>query len=119
MRRNKTYSPKIRVFVGAAIGPGKADLLEAIEATGSISAAAQAVGMSYARAWSLVDSMNRSFKRTLVNRATGGQGGGGAIVTNAGRDVLRRYREMESKAVASVRSELVEFTKLTKANLGK
>ncbi|HET6757383.1 MAG TPA: LysR family transcriptional regulator [Burkholderiales bacterium] len=100
------------MFFGRAMGPGKADLLEAIERHGSISAAAREMGMSYRRAWMLVDSMNHSFGQTLVDTATGGQGGGGASITDAGRDVLRRYRKMQSKAETSIQVEMNEFAEL-------
>ncbi len=85
-----------------AIGPGKADLLEAINQSGSISAGARAMGMSYKRAWDLVDAMNKSFREPLVATATGGSHGGGARVTPFGLDVLTRYRAMEAKANLSI-----------------
>lgn len=90
----------------SAIGSGKADLLEAIQRAGSISAAAREMGMSYRRAWDLVDTMNRSFVQPLVETATGGSHGGGAQVTEFGLEVLRRYRELETKANASVCAEI-------------
>jgi molybdate transport system regulatory protein len=106
--------PQIRIMFRKAIamGPGKADLLRAIEQTGSISAAARELGMSYRRAWLLVDTMNQCFKTPLVETLTGGQHGGGARVTELGQDVLRRYVVMEAKAAASVRRELSEFARL-------
>ncbi|MEW5944412.1 MAG: LysR family transcriptional regulator [Pseudomonadota bacterium] len=106
--------PRIRVLLGAAIamGPGKADLLLAIERTGSISGAAREMGMSYRRAWLLVDTMNRCFRNPLVDTATGGQGGGGARITEFGREVLRRYRELEAKAVAATAGEMAKFEEL-------
>ncbi|CAG0954140.1 Molybdenum-pterin-binding protein MopA [Myxococcaceae bacterium] len=76
------------------MGPGKAELLEAIMETGSISAACKAMDMSYRRAWSLVDEMNRCFKERIVVTSKGGAHGGGAEVTPYGREVLKRYREM-------------------------
>ena len=81
-----------------AMGPGKADLLDAIARTGSISAAARQMGMSYRRAWLLVDVMNRSFRQPLVRSATGGPHGGGASVTEAGQQVLQHFRAMEAAA---------------------
>lgn len=92
--------PRLRVIFGAmtAIGPGKADLLEAIGRTGSISAAGREMRMSYRRAWVLVDQMNAAFVRPLVTSKTGGSHGGGAELTRLGRDVLRRYRAMEKAA---------------------
>jgi len=99
---------KIRIPYGAesAIGKGKADLLEAIQRTGSISAAGREMGMSYRRAWNLVETMNRCFVQPVVTTATGGSHGGGAQVTAFGVEVLRRYRELEAKANASVMKEI-------------
>ncbi|MDP2111197.1 MAG: LysR family transcriptional regulator [Thiobacillus sp.] len=111
---DKRINPKLRILLGAeiAIGPGKADLLDAVARTGSISAAAREMGMSYRRAWLLVDTMNRCFKRPLVEASKGGSGGGGARITEQGLDVLARYRAMELKAAASVAAEMREFTQL-------
>jgi molybdate transport system regulatory protein len=95
-----------------AIGPGKADLVDAIDKTGSISAAARQMGMSYRRAWMLVDDMNRCFIRPIVETSTGGKGGGGAQVTDFGRDIMRRYRAMEAKATAAVAQNLADFSAL-------
>ncbi len=81
-----------------ALGPGKADLLEAIITTGSISAAAKSMGMSYKRAWDLVNTMNTSFKQSLVTTATGGSHGGGAAVTDFGKKVLTHYRHIQQLA---------------------
>lgn len=106
--------PQIRIMFRKAIamGPGKADLLRAIEESGSISAAARDLGMSYRRAWLLVDTMNQCFKSPVVETLTGGQRGGGARVTELGRQVLERYVAMEAKAAASVRKDLAAFTRL-------
>lgn len=111
---DKRIKPKLRILLGAeiAIGPGKADLLDAVARTGSISAAAREMDMSYRRAWLLVDTMNRCFKRPLVEASKGGSGGGGARITEQGLDVLARYRAMELKAAASVAAEMREFTQL-------
>jgi molybdate transport system regulatory protein len=107
-------TPRLRVLLGAAIaiGPGKADLLDAIAASGSISAAAKAMGMSYRRAWLLVDTMNRCFRGPIVASARGGTGGGGAELTALGREVLARYRAMESKALDCLDDDLETFGKL-------
>ena len=104
---------RIRIPYGDdyAIGPGKADLLEAIKRTGSISAAGRELKMSYRRAWLLVDTMNRCFQRPLVETTTGGASGGGAHVTELGRDILERFRTMETKATASIRDDLNEIEK--------
>lgn len=103
--------PRFRILLGAviALGPGKADLLEAIEAEGSISGAARRMGMSYRRAWLLVDTMNQSFRAPLVETAAGGKGGGGAQVTVFGRDMLARYRNIEAKARAAVANDIEAF----------
>jgi molybdate transport system regulatory protein len=79
-----------------ALGPGKVRLLELIGETGSISAAGRAMKMSYRRAWMLVDELNRMFRDPLVEARPGGAHGGGARLTEAGSDVVRRYREIES-----------------------
>lgn len=106
--------PRLRILLGAAIaiGPGKADLLDAIAASGSISAAAKRMGMSYRRAWLLVDTMNRCFRGPLVASARGGTGGGGAQLTPLGEMVLARYRDMESKALDSLADDLSAFARL-------
>lgn len=85
------------------IGPGRADLLELIAETGSISDAAKRMGMSYKRAWSLVQALNEGFGAPLVETARGGAEQGGAGLTAAGREVLERYRAMQEatrKAIA-------------------
>ena len=97
-----------------AMGPGKARLVAAIDATGSISAAARAMGMSYRRAWQLVDALNESFSQPVVLTATGGRRGGGASVTPFGRQLIRRYRAMEDKASAAIVKDLRLFTRLLK-----
>jgi molybdate transport system regulatory protein len=81
-----------------AFGPGKADLLEAIEKTGSIAAAAREMGMSYRRAWLLVDVMNRCFRGPLVEAGRGGSERGGTSLTTLGRSTLARYRALQSAA---------------------
>jgi molybdate transport system regulatory protein len=83
---------------GARIGPGKARLLESIRDTGSISAAARDMGMSYKRAWLLLDSMNQAFTEAVVTAAPGGSGGGGATLTRFGAEVLERYRRIDDRA---------------------
>lgn len=87
---------RIRLMQGGeiALGPGKADLLQAIREHGSISAAARRMGMSYRRAWLLVDTMNRCFREPLVLSAAGGSQGGGANLTPHGEAVLAYYEAM-------------------------
>jgi molybdate transport system regulatory protein len=78
-----------------AMGPGKADLLEAIAREGSISAAGRKLGMSYRRTWLLVDAMNRCWTAPLVEATAGGGQGKGARLTSCGQDVLAAYRTLE------------------------
>jgi len=103
--------PRLRVLLGEsiAIGPGKAALLEAIARNGSISAAARDNGMSYRRAWNLVDTMNKCFIAPLVASSAGGQHGGGASLTDLGREVLASYQAMEIKAASGVAREFKAF----------
>jgi molybdate transport system regulatory protein len=93
-------SLSVRVILGpeTLLGPGKADLLEAVEATGSIAAAGRRMGMSYKRAWYLIDTINGYFKEPVVVSTKGGKAGGGAQLTETGRDVLRCYRRIEADA---------------------
>ena len=97
---------RIRLGPGIDLGPGKADLLEGILDTGSISAAGRRMRMSYKRAWQLVEELNALFDAPLVAASTGGRGGGGATLTKRGRDVLARYRRMHAAAVAAMAADL-------------
>ena len=83
------------------LGPGKVALLERIAREGSISAAGRSMNMSYKRAWELVTEINRSFEEPLVNAQTGGRAGGGAVLTERGRELIRHYRAIERKALTS------------------
>ena len=114
MEKERESTPRLRILMGAAValGPGKADLLDAVEQAGSISAAARNMGMSYRRAWILIEALNRDFKEPLVETAAGGSGGGGARVTAAGQEALQRYRAMEHKASAAVKKEMSDFADL-------
>ncbi|MNR90711.1 Molybdenum-pterin-binding protein MopA [compost metagenome] len=106
--------PRVRVLMGelTAMGPGRADLIDAIARTGSISAAGREMNMSYRRAWTLVETTNASFIEPLVITSTGGSGGGGAQVTDFGRGVVERYRAMERKAAKAIASDFAVFSKL-------
>ena len=106
--------PRVMAHGERAIGPGKADLLELIIETGSISAAAKRMRMSYSRAWQLVDVMNQAFCKPLVVTATGGSKGGGAEVTAAGREALKCYRAMQSDLAAAARTHSKAFAALLK-----
>ncbi|MEO8104321.1 MAG: LysR family transcriptional regulator [Betaproteobacteria bacterium] len=114
MTAHKIAPVKFRIHFGEeiAIGPGKADLLEAIRKTGSISSAARELGMSYKRAWNLADTMNRCFREPLIDTATGGGGGGGARLSPFGEKVLAHYRSMEKRTDAAIRGELADFARM-------
>jgi len=89
-----------------AIGPGKIALLEAIARTGSITSAAKQLGMSYRRAWLLVDETNRCLVRPAVATATGGERGGGTVLTPVGIELVRRYRALERQTGLAVARNL-------------
>jgi molybdate transport system regulatory protein len=91
---------------GRALGPGKIRLLEAIEKTGSISQAGRTLGMSYRRAWLLVDDMNHCFRDQVIDAQPGGAHGGGAILTPFGRKLVERYRAIEADALVATRKYL-------------
>lgn len=105
---------KVRLMLGdeIAMGPGKADLLEAIEREGSISAAARALGMSYRRAWLLVETMNRCFSQPLVQALAGGRQGGGAQLSDEGRQVLQCYRQLQARLRAVAEQDWPELAAL-------
>lgn len=94
------------------IGPGKADLLELIGQTGSISEAGRRMGMSYKRAWSLVEGLNRIFRAPLVTSERGGAGGGGAALTPLGQDVLTRFRRIEAAAQSGADADMAALRAL-------
>ena len=95
-----------------AVGPGKIALLEAIDETGSISAAGRKLRMSYRRAWLLVDALNRTFDAPVLTTATGGKEGGGTSLTPLGIEVVKRYRHAEALATAAAKKEISALRKL-------
>ena len=103
---------------GARIGPGKAALLESVHSSGSISGAARAMGMDYKRAWLLIDSLNQAFKTPVVERTTGGAGGGGAALTPFGEDLLARYRKLEATAQKLAASDLGALERKSSEKVG-
>jgi molybdate transport system regulatory protein len=107
---------RLRIHRGddIAVGPGKVDLLEAIGATGSISGAARSLGMSYRRAWLLVDTMNRCFRTPVVQAEAGGKRGGGAQLTRLGEEVIRRYRRIERDAARVGAADIRALTRSVK-----
>jgi molybdate transport system regulatory protein len=102
---------RIRRGDDIAVGPGKIDLLEAIDAAGSITAAARSLGMSYRRAWLLVDTMNRCFRTPVVEAEAGGKRGGGARLTRLGRHVIERDRRIERNAARARAADIRALTR--------
>ena len=96
MTEDPRLSLRLHFDSGLTFGRGKADLLQGIDEEGSISAAGRRMGMSYRRAWSLVEDMNGHFAAPLVDSSRGGAKGGGAALTDLGRAVLADYRALES-----------------------
>ena len=111
-----SIEPRFRINCGRrfAFGPGKAELLEHIELTGSITEAAKAMGMSYMRAWMLVKSMEKGLAEPLVRKLRGGSSRGGAELTDTGREMIRLYRELEAKTGIAVRELRKKFSRLLK-----
>jgi molybdate transport system regulatory protein len=97
---------------GAMIGPGKADLLELIRETGSIAAAGRRLGMSYKRAWMLVETMNAMFPEEVVETSRGGAGQGGAVLTGTGEAVLAAYRRLEARAAEAAEPEIATLHRM-------
>ncbi|PJI39633.1 LysR family transcriptional regulator [Ferrovibrio sp.] len=107
---------RLRVVLApdAFLGPGKGELLERIAASGSISAAGRAMGMSYKRAWQLVETLNGYFRAPLVQAATGGKAGGGAQLTALGRQVLAHYQAMTAATEKACARNIAALQKLRK-----
>lgn len=114
-------SPRLRLRLlfdgGLMLGPGKAELLERIAATGSISAAGRDMGMSYKRAWMLVEAMNTAFRTPVVASARGGPGGGGAALTETGQTVLAHFRAIEAAAARAAAAEIAALQALVRDGL--
>lgn len=115
-RSKSAPATKLRVVLapGVFLGPGKGELLERIAATGSISAAGRAMGMSYKRAWMLVETLNGYFRAPLVQAATGGRAGGGAQLTPLGEQVLAHYQAMVTATGKACAKDIAALQKLRK-----
>ena len=98
----------LRVDFGSSrsIGPGKIRLLEAIDSSGSISRAGRTLGMSYRRAWLLIDDMRRCFRQAVVSARPGGSLGGGAVLTEFGAELVRDYRAIEAAAATAAKPRM-------------
>ncbi len=107
-----TLSFRVDLTTGGRLGPGKRRLLELIDELGSISAAGRALDMSYRRAWLLVEEVNGSFREPLVEKAPGGSGGGGAVLTAAGHNVLTCLADIDSVTAAAAAASLARLDAL-------
>jgi len=106
--------PRLRVLCKGetALGPGRVDLFELIEETGSLRSAARRMGMSYMRAWKLVKSSNARFRPDLVEVSRGGKSGGGARLTRSGKEAVALYRRMEAQTKQAVQESWMKLRKL-------
>lgn len=102
---------RVTLSEAAYMGPGRADLLELIAETGSIAAAGRRMGMSYRRAWMLIQALNAGFG-TLVETSRGGSEQGGARLTEAGAEVLRRYRHMQAETRQAIAPDVAALRTL-------
>jgi len=109
MSRYRGLTLRVLAKGAPAMGPGKAELIARIGQTGSISAAARAMGMSYRRAWQLVEALNAAYREPVVTTAVGGPSGGGARVTAFGKHLVVLFRAMEDKASAAIAADLRRF----------
>jgi molybdate transport system regulatory protein len=109
-KAQRPTEPRLRIRIvfdqGEMMGPGKADLLDRIDRCGSIAAAGREMGMSYKRAWELIGTLNAMFRDPVVESSRGGPGGGGAVLTSLGREVLSLYRAFEVEAAAGGEARL-------------
>jgi molybdate transport system regulatory protein len=105
--KSDRLSIRLDLASGARIGPGKVAVLEEIARSGSISAAGRALRMSYRRTWELVEDLNRNLGTPVVETAAGGSGGGGAVLTRAGKAIVERYRAIEMDTALAARKHLL------------
>ena len=110
-RTSDRLSIRLDLVSGARIGPGKVAVLEEIARSGSISAAGRALRMSYRRTWELVEDLNRSLGTPVVETAAGGSGGGGAVLTRAGKAIVERYRAIELDTALAARKHLLALNR--------
>lgn len=106
--------PRIYLSPDLIVGPGKIELLKAVRDTGSISAAARSIGMSYKRAWYLLDTLNKGFHQPVFEASTGGRGGGGARLTALGETLIASYTAIAAACAAAADAQLAALSALTK-----
>lgn len=112
MANDTQFRMRVKRGDSIAVGPGKIALLEAIAETGSISAAARELGMSYRRAWLLIDELNHALREPAVVTAAGGSRGGGAVLTEVGAKVVRLYRAIDASAHAAAKADIAALKRL-------
>lgn len=114
LKKTQAILVRPRVYIGEniALGPGKIDLLRAVGETRSIAAASRALGLPYKRAWLLIDTLNQGFGHPLVETVTGGKGGGGALLTPLGQQLIECYDALETSLNSSAGKELQALRKL-------
>ena len=107
----KRITARVRIYFGSelAIGPGRIELLEGVQRTGSLAQAARAMDMSYRRAWLLMQSLNESLVGSATIAARGGRSGGGAMVTPLGKSLIRTYRQFEARAARDINLRFRKF----------
>lgn len=111
-RTSDRLSIRLDLASGARIGPGKVAVLEEIARSGSISAAGRALHMSYRRTWELVEDLNRTLGKPVVETAAGGSGGGGAVLTPTGKAIVERYRAIEMDTALAARKHLLMLNRV-------
>ncbi len=101
-----SYKIKSRIWIesddGMVLGNGRVRLLKAILATGSVSQAAKSIGMSYKKAWNMVDALNNKAEETVVLKSAGGKDGGGTIITDYGKQMIKQFEEANEKTIAYI-----------------
>ena len=119
--KQETFRLRLRLYFGnlLMLGPGKAELLAAVRDRGSISAAGRDLGMSYKRAWMLIEEMNAAFKEPVVQSSRGGSGGGGAQLTEVGAEVLAQYSALVEKVGELGAPEIAALTALLRKEEGQ
>ena len=114
-KKNPALKMRIRVYAGdRMLGPGKIQLLESIANTGSLSAAAKEMGMSYMRAWNIVQELNRDPARPIIEMSRGGRSGGSACLTSRGKRILKLYQEMDRAASRAASANGLKIARLLK-----